>query len=99
MVDLGETTYDIRGSVLALISAFGYSFYVLGASHKYIKSTNNYVITFYIIGICSNHNSEEGVPTGTINLNIKFYGLIAILLLAFIIQVVALMAFLQGLRL
>ncbi|HCQ90691.1 MAG TPA: hypothetical protein DIU45_14420, partial [Clostridium sp.] len=40
MVDLGVATYDVKGILLALISAIGYSFYVLGASHKYIKSTN-----------------------------------------------------------
>lgn len=98
MVDLGVATYDIKGILLALISAIGYSFYVLGASHKYIKSTNNYVITFYISLVSAISILAIGLPTQTINLNIKFYSLVAILLLAFISTVIALMAFLQGVK-
>ncbi len=98
MVDLGVATYDMKGILLALISAIGYSFYVLGASHKYIKSTNNYVITFYISLVSAISILAIGLPTQTINLNIKFYSLVAILLLAFISTVIALMAFLQGVK-
>lgn len=98
MVDLGVATHDIKGILLALISAIGYSFYVLGASHKYIKSTNNYVITFYISLVSAISILAIGLPTQTINLNIKFYSLVAILLLAFISTVIALMAFLQGVK-
>lgn len=98
MVDLGVANYDIKGILLALISAIGYSFYVLGASHKYIKSTNNYVITFYISLVSAISILAFGLPTQTINLNIKFYSLVAILLLAFISTVIALMAFLQGVK-
>ncbi|WP_291579519.1 DMT family transporter [Clostridium sp. UBA6640] len=98
MVDLGVANYDIKGILLALIAAIGYSFYVLGASHKYIKSTNNYVITFYISLVSAISILALGLPTQTINLNIKFYSLVAILLLAFISTVIGLIAFLQGVK-
>lgn len=98
MVDLGVANYDIKGILLALISAIGYSFYVLGASHKSIKSTNNYVITFYISLVSAISILALGLPTQTISLNIRFYSLVAILLLAFISTVIGLIAFLQGVK-
>jgi drug/metabolite transporter (DMT)-like permease len=98
MIDIGGTTYNPMGIVLGLVSSLCYSMYVLGASHKEIKSINSYVMTFYVSLLAAGSQLVVGLSTNTLILNLEFYSFIAILLLAFISTVVALMAFLQGVK-
>ncbi|MEG0773182.1 DMT family transporter [Clostridium sp.] len=98
MIDFGGTTYNPMGIVLGLVSSLCYSLYVLGASHKEIKAINSYVMTFYVSILAAGSQLIGGLSTNTLKFNLEFYSLIAILLLAFISTVVALMAFLQGVK-
>lgn len=98
MIEFGGTTYNPMGIVLGLVSSLCYSLYVLGASHKEIKAINSYVMTFYVSILAAGSQLIGGLSTNTLKFNIEFYSLIAILLLAFISTVVALMAFLQGVK-
>ncbi len=94
----GKSTYNPLGIMLGLLSAICYSFYVLGACHKEIKKINSYVMTFYVSLLAAFTQLIFGLSTNNLNFHIEFYSFIAILLLAFISTVVALMAFLQGVR-
>ena len=98
MIEMGSTSYNLEGISLGLLSAICYSFYVLGASHKEIKKINSYVMTFYVSLLAAFSELVFGVATNSLKFNIEFYSFIAILLLAFISTVVALMAFLQGVK-
>lgn len=94
----GKSAYNPLGIVLGLLSAICYSLYVLGACHKEIKKINSYVMTFYVSLLAAFAQLIFGLSTNNLNFHIEFYSFIAILLLAFISTVVALMAFLQGVR-
>jgi len=98
MIEMGSTSYNLMGISLGLLSAICYSFYVLGASHKEIKKINSYAMTFYVSLLAAFSELVFGVATNSLKFNIEFYSFIAILLLAFISTVVALMAFLQGVK-
>lgn len=98
MIDMGSTNYNPTGILLGLLSSLCYSLYVLGASHKEIKAINSYVMTFYVSLLAAGAQLIYGAATKTLIFNIEFYSFIAILLLAFISTVVALMAFLQGVK-
>jgi len=98
LIDCGSVTFNLKGIVLAGMAALLYSFYVLGASHKEFKKINSYVLTFYISCASAVVTFIAANATRNFNVNISFYALVAILLLAFISTVVALMAFLEGVR-
>lgn len=99
MLDVKTGNISKIGVVLVLLSALCYAIYVIGASSEKIKSINSYVITFYISIISAVVGSTIGVITNSFNSPINFYGIISILLIAFISTVVALMAFLKGVKL
>ncbi len=99
MLDVKVGSINNVGVVLVLLSALCYAIYVIGASSKKIKSINSYVITFYISVIAAIIGSTLGVINNSFNIPINFYGIISILLIAFISTVVALMAFIKGVKL
>lgn len=97
----GDTSSKIRplGILLALMSSGFYSFYVLGTSHSEIKKINSYVMTFYLSITASVIMFIIGVYLNDINISvITPYSLTCIILVAFISTVVALMTFLEGVR-
>lgn len=98
LIDKGSVSFNLRGIILAGIAAVLYSLYVLGASLKEIKEINSYVLTFYISCISAVVMFIAAITTSNFNMHISFYGLVSILLLAFISTVVALMTFLEGVR-
>ena len=98
LIDMGSVSVNVKGLMLAGLAAILYSLYVLGSSLKEIKAINSYVLTFYISCASAALMFIVSMSTGNLNLHISFYGLVAILLLAFISTVVALMAFLEGVR-
>jgi len=98
LIDKGSVSFNLKGVVLAGIAAVLYSLYVLGASLEEVKAINSYVLTFYISCASATVMFIVATTTGNFKMHISFYGLVAILLLAFISTVVALMAFLQGVR-
>jgi drug/metabolite transporter (DMT)-like permease len=98
LIDKGSVSFNLKGVVLAVIAAVLYSLYVLGASLKEIRAINSYVLTFYISCASATVMFITTITTGNFNVHISFYALVAILLLAFISTVVALMAFLEGVR-
>lgn len=89
---------SIRGTILALLSALFYSFYVIGVSHNEIKKLNSYLLSFYISLVVAISMLFIGVTSNDLDFRINFYSLVCIVLLAFISTVVALMAFLEGVR-
>lgn len=98
----GDTSSKIRpsGILLALLAAGFYSFYVLGTSHSEIKKISSYVMTFYVSITASAIMFIIGICLNEINFSvITPYSLICIVLVAFISTVVALMAFLEGVKL
>lgn len=99
MLDVKGGKVSNTGVILVLLSALCYAIYVIGASNEKIKSLNSFVITFYISLISAIVGGCIGVVTGSFNDIINFYGIISILLIAFISTVVALMAFLRGVKL
>lgn len=99
LIDKGSVNFNIKGIIFAGIAAVLYSLYVLGASHKEFKNINSYVLTFYISCASATVMFMAAKATNNFNINISFYALVAILLIAFISTVVALMAFLEGVRL
>ena len=98
LIDKGSVSFNLKGIILASTAALLYSLYVLGASLKEIKTINSYVLTFYISCIAASVVFIAAINTGNFNMHIDFYGLVAILLLALISTAVALMAFLEGVR-
>ncbi len=99
MLDIKVGSINTIGVVLVLLSALCYAIYVLGASNDKVKNIDSYVMTFYISVISAIVGSATGVVTNSFNNPINFYGIISILLIAFISTVVALMAFLKGVKL
>lgn len=99
MLDVKVGSINTIGVVLVLLSALCYAIYVLGASNDKVKNINSYVMTFYISVISAIVGSATGIVTNSFNNPINFYGIISILLIAFISTVVALMAFLKGVKL
>jgi len=99
LIDKGSVNFNIKGIMFAGIAAVLYSLYVLGASHKEFKNINSYVLTFYISCASATVMFMAAKATNNFNIDISFYALVAILLIAFISTVVALMAFLEGVRL
>ncbi|WP_346916326.1 DMT family transporter [Clostridium sp.] len=99
MLDVKVGSINTIGVVLVLLSALCYAIYVLGASNDKVKNIDSYVMTFYISVISAIVGSATGIVTNSFNNPINFYGIISILLIAFISTVVALMAFLKGVKL
>ncbi|MBU3154803.1 DMT family transporter [Clostridium estertheticum] len=99
LIDKASVSFNIKGIILALIAAVLYSLYVLGASNKEFKNINSYVLTFYISCASATVMFIAAMSTSNFSIHISFYALVAILLIAFISTVVALMAFLEGVRL
>ena len=98
LIDRGSASFNLKGIILAGIAALMYSVYVLGASHKEFRVINSYVLTFYISCASAVMMFIAAITTRNFNMHISFYALVAILLLALISTVVALMAFLEGVR-
>lgn len=93
-------SFNPIGIIFALMSAAFYSFYVMGASHNEVKKINSYLMTFYLSIVSSIIMLSMGTATHTLNFRIiNTYSLVCVLLLALISTVVALMAFLEGVRL
>lgn len=99
MLDVKVGNINTVGVILVLLSALCYAIYVLGASNDKVKNIDSYVMTFYISILSAIVGSTTGIVTNSFNNPINFYGIIAILLIAFISTVVALMAFLKGVKL
>lgn len=94
----GGGIINIKGLLLALLASLFYSVYVLGMSNKAIIKINSFVITFYVSLISSIAMFFAGILNNRINFHITIYGMIYIILLAFISTVVALITFVQGVK-
>ena len=98
LIDKGSVNFNLKGLILSGMAALLYSFYVLCTSHKETKAINSYLLTFYISCASAVVMFFLGLSSGNLTVNFSFYGLVAILLIAVISIVVALMAFLEGVR-
>lgn len=94
----GGSLINIKGLILALLASLFYSIYVLGLSNKEISSVNSFIITYYVSLASSITMLFAGSLNNSINFNISLYGLLCIILLAFISTVVALITFVQGVK-
>lgn len=100
MAGKASGSFNLKGIIFALMSSGFYSFYVMGASYSEVEKINSYLMTFYLSIISCIVMFIMGESTHTMDLGmITPYSFICVLLLAFISTVVALMAFLQGVRL
>lgn len=99
MLDIKSGNISTLGVILVLIAALCYAIYILGVSNDNLKNLNSYVITFYISVISAVMSGGLGIITHSFNHKINFYGIIAIILIAFISTVIALMTFLKGVKL
>lgn len=99
MVDVQNGVYisDI-GIILVLLAALGYAIYCIGGANEEVKGINSYVVTFYIACITAGMGSIIGLATNSFNEPISLRGLIAIAIIAVVSTVVALMAFLKGVK-
>ena len=98
LIGVNTASLNAKGLLLSAMSAIFYSLYVIGASSTEIKKINCFVMTFYVSIVSAVTMGILGVGTNTLNFNFTFYSLVCVLLLAFISTVVALMAFLQGVK-
>lgn len=98
LIDKGSVSFNLKGIILAAMAAVLFSLYVLGTSLKEIKVINSYVLTFYISCVASVVMFISAITTNNFDMHISFYALVSILLLAVISTVVALTAFLEGVR-
>lgn len=95
----GAKIYNIKGIILSLLASLFYSIYVLGISHTRIKNVDNYVSTFLISVVACIFIGITGKATGQLYLNINFYSLVCIALMAFLSTFLALTTFLKGVKL
>lgn len=97
---LGEKNYSIgiKGIQLAFAAAVFYSLYVIGASNKILKSINSYVLTFYISIIAAISMFTLCVYKSQLNFSLNFNSLVSVLLLSFISTIIALTAFMEGVK-
>lgn len=86
------------GVVLVLLAALGYAIYCIGGANEAVKEVNNYVITFYIACITALMGGGIGLAINSFSQPITLKGILAILVIAVISTVVALMAFLKGVK-
>ncbi len=90
--------FKMKKFLYLIITTIGV-FIMLDVNVGNVNNINSFVITFYISIISAVVGSGTGVITSSFNSTINFYGIISILLIAFISTVVALMAFLRGVKL
>lgn len=86
------------GVVLVLLAALGYAIYCIGGANEAVKEVNNYVVTFYIACITALMGGGIGLAINSFSQPITLKGILAILVIAVISTVVALMAFLKGVK-
>lgn len=89
---------NVTGIILAFLSAIFFSIYVIGVSHKYVKDINNYVMTEYISFIAGLFIFLIGFSYGDINLKINFVSFVYIVALSLISTVIALITFINGVK-
>lgn len=98
MMDISSSSYSNKGLFMVIGAAICYAVYIIAASNKHLANIDSYVTTFYISVISGVVGLISGVASNELVFNISFYGLIAIVALAFISTIVALKAFIQGVK-
>lgn len=99
LVGINDTSFNGKGILMAVMSSIFYSLYVLGVSNSEIKKVNSYVLTFYISFAVCVSMFILSLASNSLSFKLSFYSFVCIILLAFISTVIALMAFLQGVKL
>jgi len=99
LVDIKGYHLNLFGILLAFISAICYSIYVVGISNKEFEKLNSYVMTFYFSILSAIAMFILGLVSNNLNIRMSLVSLICILLLAFISTIIALMTFLDGVKL
>lgn len=95
----GKSKLNMKGVLFSFLASFAYAIYVIGLCHKEVRKINTYVMTFYISLISAVTALALGLGTHNLNMEINLQSMIFITLLAVISTVVALAAFLKGVRL
>lgn len=86
------------GIFLALISGVFYSIYMLGVAHSSMKKVDTFCTTFYLSITTSGILFLVAITTGNFILNIKPYAFAASLGISFVSTVIALVAFIKGVK-
>lgn len=98
LVGGGNAKVQFTGVFLALISGIFYSFYILGVAHSSINDMNVFCVTFYLSLVTSFILIVSSLVTRSFVTNLKAYSVLAGIGIAFISTVIALMAFLKGVK-
>ncbi len=98
MMDINSSIYSNKGLFMVIGAALCYAVYIIAASNKNLVNIDSYVTTFYISVISGVIGLITGVASNELVFHISFYGLISIVVLAFISTIVALKAFIQGVK-
>lgn len=99
LVGFNNTSFNMIGVSLSLAASIFYSIYVIGVSSSNLKKIDSFLLTFYISLFSGITILFGGLISNKINLNINFYSIVTILLIAFISTVIALMTFIKGVKL
>lgn len=89
---------NFKGILLSLLASFFYALYVIGVSQDIIKDIDSFVISFYVSLAASITMLIAGISNGNLDLHLTIKAIIYITLLAIISTVVALMTFVQGVK-
>lgn len=94
----GEVSLDIRGIILALLSAVVFAIYVLGVANPVLEGINSTVLIFYVSIISWLGNGITQLVTGKLSLVMPAQAVIRVALLALISTVIPLVTFAIGIQ-
>lgn len=98
LVGGGKENLAPVGVFFAIISGIFYSFYIISAGHSSIGKMDVFCATFYLSIASSSILFISAICTGSLVTAIKAQSIVAILGISFISTVIALMAFLKGVK-
>lgn len=98
LVGGGNVTLAPMGVLFAVISGFFYAFYIVAAGNSSIGKMNVFSATFYLSVASSIILFTSAMCTSNFVISINPYAIVAIVGISFISTVIALMAFLKGVK-
>lgn len=96
LVDIGGSSFNLLGVILAILSSVSYAVYILGISNKEMKKVDSFVLTFYVCLLSSIVVLIISIFNGKFIYNQNFISLGVTFLLALISTLIAMLTFVQG---
>jgi len=97
--DIGGGNINLKGVGLGVIASIAYSIYILGVNGKPLKELNSFVVTFYICSFSAIFITIWGGLTNKMIWVQNYKSMTFIVLLALISTVVAMLSYVQGIKL